>query len=80
MKKQYVIVEHRNSDAYNRQKAEIAQLRTELEKLHRAYRDLEVKYGNEVYYNNALCDILRNTGIPFHQVFSQSYRKSRYLT
>lgn len=78
MKKSYVIVEHRNSVAFLRLKDQVTELKAALDALQRRYRDLEVSYGNEVYYNNALCDLLREHNIPFRQVFSHQYRASRY--
>lgn len=74
MKKQYVIVEHRNSAAFNRLMARCIALQDELDKLKRNYRDLEMRYGNEVFYNSALVDLLRLHDIPFRQVFSSEYR------
>lgn len=78
MKKSYVIVEHRNSVAFNRLKEQVQDLQTKLTMLRQKYRDLERVYGNEVFYNNALCDLLREHDIPFREVFSYEYRKNRY--
>lgn len=74
MKKQYVIVEHRNSAAFIRLKEQVIEYKAALEALNKRYKDLEMQYGNEVYFNNALCDLLRNNGIPYRQIFSHEYR------
>lgn len=77
MKKQFLIVEHRNSAAFLRLKDQVAQLLRANAKLHKRIMELEMMYGNEVYYNAALCDLLRAHGIAFRQVFSAEYRQSR---
>lgn len=78
MIKSYVIVEHRNSAAFIRMKEQVSDLQSKLASLQKRYSDLEMRYGNEIYYNAALCDLLRDNHIPFKQVFSHEYRISRF--
>lgn len=74
MKKQYLIIEHRNSNAFNSMKNQVVALRGQLSNLSRRYSELETLYCSEIAYNNALCDILRDHNIPFREVFSSEYR------
>ena len=74
MKPIFLIVEHRNSKAFESLKAQNDALTLQVSQLHRALREVELKYGAEVKYNNALCDILRAHGIPFRHVFEHDYR------
>lgn len=75
MKKHYVIVEHRQSDAFLRQKQRIAELQKQLDELKLRYYQLEALYGSEIQYNNALCDLCRSHSIPFRPVFEHSTRQ-----
>lgn len=39
--------------------------------------ELEMKYGAEIQYNAALCDLLREHEIAFREVFEHSKRKRK---
>lgn len=77
MKKSYVIVEHRNSVAFNNLKSKVNYLTSENDKLKSRLRETEHLLGDEIYYNSALVDILKARGISFREVFSHEYRKSK---
>lgn len=74
MKKQYLIVEHRNSLVTQKQREQIIELNTKIEKLSKQYKDLEAKYGLEVFYNNALCDLCKLNGISYKPIFDHKKR------
>lgn len=74
MKKQYLIVEHRQSAAFLMQKQKIHDLSEEINRLQRRIYELESLYGCEVAYNAALCDLCRNNGISFRSVFDHTNR------
>lgn len=78
MKKQYLIIEHRNSASFNSQRQQIALLKKQLEQSISQYKELERKYCNEVYYNNCLCDLLRENHIKYREVFDFNYRRVKF--
>lgn len=74
MKKHYFILEHRNPAYVLRLRDQLNTLQQKLDGLRRDYRFLEIKYGAEVQYNAALCDLLRENDIPFRSVFEHDVR------
>lgn len=78
MKKQYVIVEHRNSAAFTSQRNQIALLQKQLAQALQQYKHLERKYQDEIYFNNCLCDLLRENQIKYREVFEYKYRRVKY--
>lgn len=76
-----LVLEHHNSAAFDILRSKYKGLTEENKALVRHIAELEMKYGAEVRYNNALCDLLRDHGIPFANVFShdQRYGKSPIL-
>ena len=78
MKKQYVIVEHRNSQAFNNLKKRVNELELNNEHLKFRLNECEHKYGNEVMLNGELIDLLKQHNIPFRSALSHSYRKNNF--
>lgn len=75
MRKGYLIVEHRNSSAFLKQKDIIkSQLNTIL-LLRKQLDIIEKKYRDEIYYNICLCDLLKANNISYREVFNHNYRK-----
>ena len=75
MKRQYVIVEHRQPGQVQALKAEISQLKAELKKQKKIYNDIVMKYGYEVYLNGELVDLLRASQIPFRATLEHAKRR-----
>lgn len=76
MKKHYVIVEHRTSSALNNLRDQNRALQSAYDKLKRDFRQLEVRFGEEVHLNSELIDILKAHKIPFRDSLSHSFRHS----
>lgn len=72
--KHYLILEHRDYKEVVRLRDQIQTLRLELEGLRRQVNDITMRYGAEVQFNAALCDLLRSHGISFQHVFSHDFR------
>lgn len=75
MKRQYIIVEHRQPGQIQALKAEIAQLKAELKKQKQINSDIVTKYGYEVYLNGELIDLLRASQIPFRATLDHAKRR-----
>jgi len=73
-KSNYHIVELRNYRLVDLLREQIKALQAQLATLHNQYQLLTLKYGAEVQYNNALCDLLRQHGIPFRSIFDHDVR------
>lgn len=73
-KKHYHIVEIRNFRLVDELRSKLAMEQARSDLLQRQLDSLVLKYGSEVQYNNALCDLLRSHGIPFKSVFEHSVR------
>ena len=78
MKKSYFILEHRNSDAFNRLRLERDSLKLELAALLAKYNDLSMRYGVEIYTNNELCDLCRANGISFRPALDRAKKRGGY--
>lgn len=74
MKKQYIIVEHRQSALTARLQRENADLRSALRLSELRYKDVETKYCNEVFFNSELIDILNLHDISFRKCLSNKNR------
>lgn len=69
-----LVLEHHNPAAFDILRSKCKALEEENRALHTLLAEVEQKYGAEVQYNAALCDLLRVHGIPFRAVFSHEYR------
>lgn len=78
MKKQYIIIEHRNSAAFQAQRNLIANLQRQLADLQSKYKALDRKYCDEIYFNTCLCDLLRENHIKYRDIFEYKYRRVKY--
>ena len=74
MKKQYIIVEHRTSAALNNLRDQLRDLQVSYDKLKKDFRQLEVRYGEEVHLNSELVDILKAHKISFREALAHSFR------
>ena len=74
MKKQYIILEHRQSSLTNRLLRENADLRSSLALARTRYLELERKYCYEVYFNSELIDILNAHSISFRKYLDSKNR------
>ena len=74
-KKQYLIVEHRNSAAYENLRREVDRLRAELIQLTKRFHDLEARFGQEVMINGELVDLLKMNGIRFRETLAYNLRR-----
>lgn len=76
-KKQHIVVELRKSDYELRLQNDIKALRQQVESLKHQVDVLTIRYGAEVQYNAALCDLLKLHSIPYRHVFEHSFRYCR---
>lgn len=74
MKKQYVIVEHRSNKALDRLRSDLRKSTDCYNDLLRKYEILERKYGEEVYFNSELIDLLRVNKIPYRSALDHKSR------
>lgn len=74
MPKHYYIVEIRNYALVDHLRQQIQSLNDQLKDLRQQHQNLTLKYGAEVQYNNALCDLLKQNGIQFRRIFEHEYR------
>lgn len=75
MEKQYLVIELRKPEDFEKLEKEIESLHAEIERLRRDLRACEVKYGYEVTINSELIDLLKAHKISFRQVLDRGKRK-----
>lgn len=75
MKKQYVIVEHRNWRQYDKLREQLKATEAKLAAKEEELRQVTFKYGVEVFLNNELCDLCREHDVPFRPAVEAAYRR-----
>ena len=73
-KSNYHIVELRNYRLVDVLREQNKALESQLTSLRNQYQRMTMMYGAEVQYNNALCDLLREHGIPYRSIFEHDVR------
>lgn len=71
----YLVVEHRNQTIVDALRARLAKAQEQINALREANKRLERRFGEEVYINGILTDLLREHGIPFRDNLDYSIRK-----
>lgn len=77
MKKQYVIVEHRSSAALDALRTNLRKLDDDYRALLQRFKQLEIRYSEEVYLNSELIDLLKLHGISFRPALDHLTRYPR---
>lgn len=75
MKKQYHVVELRDSREFAKLKLECERLQIDLMRTKNQLQLLEQKYGYEVYLNNELVDLCKSHGVPFRRHLDHNERE-----
>lgn len=74
MEPQYLVVELRRPEELIYLRKQLSDLRSELAEQKQKYRELETKFGYEVYLNDELCDLCREAGVSFRPALDRANR------
>lgn len=74
MRRQYIVIEHRIPELVKKLREELKDSRALIEKLKHDYRDLETRYGYEIYLNSELVDLLNAHSIPYREALDYKKR------
>jgi len=72
-----LVLEHHNPKLYDNLRSQLEERNNYIALLERKIADLEIRYGAEIHYNAALCDLLRDHAIPYRDVFSHDERYTK---
>lgn len=69
-----LIVEHHSPALYDNLRSQLKACSSRIAGLEAQIAQLQMRYGAEIQYNAALCDLLREHGISYREVFSHASR------